>query len=41
MSGSSRRAGDRSASPSCIRAIDEGVPMLGAVLSYGQIVAPL
>ena len=24
-----------------IRAIDEGVPMLGAVLSYGQIVAPL
>ena len=24
-----------------IRAADEGVPMLGAVLSYGQIVAPL
>ena len=24
-----------------IRAVDEGVPMLGAVLSYGQIVAPL
>ena len=25
----------------CIRAEEEGVPMLGAVLSYGQIVAPL
>ena len=24
-----------------IRAVDEGVPMLGAVLSYGQLVAPL
>ena len=25
----------------CIRAVDEAVPMLGAVLSYGAIVAPL
>jgi len=25
----------------CIRAVDEGVPMLGAVLSHGHIVAPL
>ena len=25
----------------CIRASEEGVPMLGAVLAYGQIVAPL
>ena len=25
----------------CIRAAEEGVPMLGAVLAYGQIVAPL
>jgi 2-octaprenyl-6-methoxyphenol hydroxylase len=25
----------------CIRAADEGVPMLGAVLGYGQLVAPL
>ncbi len=25
----------------CIRALDEGVPMLGAVMSYGRIVAPL
>ena len=36
-----RRGLDSDASTLQIRAVDEGVPMLGAVLSYGAIVEPL